>query len=70
MGERIRGLRCCCCGGYAGRWRQWHNRDTGYGMCANCIAWLRSDGTPESEIAELYGVEGVHWGKAKGEPEL
>ena len=57
------GKTCCCCGEYAGKWAQWFNRDTGYGMCAKCIAWLRGRGTPETEIRDLYGVEGVNWGE-------
>jgi len=54
---------CCCCGGDAGRWEQWFNRDSGYGMCAKCITWLRGRGTQEAEIHDLYGVEGVNWGQ-------
>lgn len=57
----IRDLACNCCGGYT-RGRQWWNRDTGYGMCSKCIAWVRSRGMSEEEIRDLYGVEGVHWG--------
>ena len=56
-------LTCCCCGDGAGQWQQWHNRDSGYGMCAKCIAWLRRENrASEEEIKNLYGVEGVNWG--------
>lgn len=53
---------CSCCGGEAGRWEQWYNRDTGYGMCAKCIDFVRERGESEDEIRNLYGVHGIHWG--------
>jgi hypothetical protein len=60
-----RRLTCCCYGEGAGRWEQHWNRDTGYGICVPCIAWLRAGPKPratEAEIADLYGREGVNWG--------
>ena len=57
----VRELGCCCCGGFT-RGRQWWNRDTGYGICSDCIAYVRKLGETESEIHENYGIEGVHWG--------
>lgn len=57
-----RHLVCCCCGEPAGLWRQWFNRDTGFGVCAKCVAWVRSRGGSEEEIRSNYGVEGVNWG--------
>ena len=63
MGDQKTSKTCSCCGGDAGKWLQWHNRDTGWGMCRNCIDWLvqrdARDGTPEA-IHELYGIPGVH----------
>lgn len=53
-------LECCCCGGGC-RGRQWHNRDDDYGICGGCIEYMRGRGTPESELTDLYGREGVHW---------
>ncbi len=58
MGGR---LECCCCGNGAGNFKQHWNRDTGYGICADCIAWLRARGTTEEEIKDLYGVEGENF---------
>lgn len=55
----VRRLTCCCCGNDAGRWEQWWNRDTGYGLCAPCGAWIGAKETPE-EMNRLYGLEGVH----------
>lgn len=58
----VRTMTCCCCGDYAGRWQQWWNRDTGYGICRKCIDWLVSSGRATGEeILDLYGVEGVNY---------
>ncbi len=54
-------LECCVCGNDAGNWRQHWNRDHGYGICRRCIEWLRSRRTPEDEIRDYYGVEGVNF---------
>jgi hypothetical protein len=54
------GLTCCCCGDST-RGRQWWNRDTGFGICAACIRWLRKRGESAKEIHDCYGVEGVHF---------
>ena len=52
-------LACSCCGAYAPAIKQWHNRDTGYGLCPKCANWLK---TKEPETMEsYYGVEGVHY---------
>lgn len=61
LSKPVRDLECNCCGGST-RGRQWWNRDTGYGMCVACIAYVRSHGTTEEEIRNLYGIEGIHWG--------
>jgi hypothetical protein len=57
-----RRMECSVCGADAGRWQQHWNRDTGYGVCLHCIAWLRDRGMPETGILDLYGKEGVNWG--------
>lgn len=63
MSEAKTSKTCSCCGGEAGKWQQWHNRDTGWGMCRVCIDWLvqrdSRDGTPEA-VWDLYGIPGVH----------
>lgn len=58
---RPRVLECCCCGNGA-RGRQWHNRDTGYGLCGRCATSIQSrpDYDPD-DFTSCYGVEGVHW---------
>lgn len=60
MGNR-RHLSCCVCGDDAGTFEQHWNRDTGFGVCPACVAWLRFHGTSEAEIKDLYGVEGVNF---------
>lgn len=56
-------LTCCCCGDDAGKYQQWYNRDTGYGICPPCIDWLRNEGVTEESIFDLYGKEGINFGK-------
>jgi hypothetical protein len=63
-----RNMTCCCCGADAGRWKQHWNRDTGYGVCAPCIKWLRGKGESETEIGNLYGKEGINWGDPQSTP--
>ena len=67
-GIRRRPLTCCCCGESAGTWQQWWNRDTGFGVCAKCVDWVRSRGESEQEIRSNYGVEGVNWGRDAQQP--
>jgi hypothetical protein len=55
----VRTLTCCCCGGTA-RGRQWHNRDTGYGLCPNCIDRCEAD-VPVGHTTRSYGVRGIHY---------
>lgn len=50
---------CSCCGGYAGKFQQWHNRDTGYGICVKCSDWM-AERWPSENQANLYGQAGVH----------
>lgn len=55
-------LYCCTCG--LGTWgRQWHDRDTGYGLCTPCGAEL----SPE-EARDLGGERGIHWDVPKPPP--
>lgn len=70
---RLTAKTCCVCGDGTKGAQHW-NRDTGYGICPKCIAWLRSKGTSEAELLDLYGVEGVNYlstaaGKADDEAE-
>jgi hypothetical protein len=59
-------LTCACCYGVAVG-RQWHNRDTGYGLCEKFADWLSGRETPEN-MKSYYGIEGIHYFKKGGEP--
>ena len=52
-GIRLDPLECCCCGKNAGRFVQWHNRDTGYGLCPDCIDHCKR-GATEEEFRSAY----------------
>jgi hypothetical protein len=58
-----RRLKCCICGGEAGHWSHWWNRDEGFGVCAPCVDHERSHGATDAEISSRYGTEGVNWGR-------
>jgi len=63
-GAPVRRLLCCCCG-MSTRGRQWHDRDTGYGVCMPCIDWAKARGnTSPDELLNYYGAEGIHYGAA------
>ena len=55
----VRRLRCCSCGASC-RGRQWHNRDTGYGLCRDCSKWISTRQSP-AEMHSNYGEPGVHY---------
>ncbi len=55
----IKNLVCSCCGEYI-RGRQWHNRDTGYGLGSCCVDYCRRN-TSEAEFVQTYGVDGFHF---------
>lgn len=62
-------LACCVCGGDAGKWHQWWNRDTGYGICRRCVEWVVERGETAEQIRDYYGVEGVNYApKAEAPP--
>jgi hypothetical protein len=55
-----RKLRCACCGYDAGTFQQFHNQDTGFGLCGSCATWISERGMSEEELNRTYGKEGVH----------
>lgn len=55
----VRRMLCSCCGAET-QGRQWHNRDTGYGLCRSCIEFCHRKETPAS-FRSLYGDRGVHY---------
>ena len=70
MAQRILKLRCACCGAPAPAFEQWHNQDTGYGICPKCVKWIESrdatrngkdyEGPVTDYIVRCYGEYGVH----------
>ena len=60
----VENLTCCVCAGDAGKWKQHWNRDTGYGVCNDCVTMLRFSGYTEETITDYYGTEGINWGKS------
>lgn len=59
LSQPVRWLLCSCCGGET-RGRQWHNRDTGYGLCPSCIEQCSRRVTPE-DFRRCYGEQGIHF---------
>lgn len=66
--RRVR-LKCCCCGGDAGFWVQWPNRDKGYGVCVPCVNWMlrpqrdvTDQGALRATVEACYGKRGINWG--------
>lgn len=56
---KILKLECCCCGCLAPAYKQWWNRDTGYGACKRCFDdSVAKYGLEVSE--DYYGKAGVH----------
>jgi len=52
-------LECCCCGQPAPAFKQWWNRDIGYGICATCYRRITAkEGC--AEALQRYGHPGVH----------
>lgn len=59
LAKKPRRLCCACCGSSA-IGRQWWNRDTGYGLCAECVQFvLRFD--TQSDCERSYGFRGIHF---------
>lgn len=64
-GVKLDSLECCCCGGNAGRFVQHYNRDTGYGLCPECVDYCHR-GTSDDEFEDLYGIAGIHYAAKSG----
>lgn len=64
---KVKRFECSACGRAAYAYKQWWNRDKGFGLCSDCAAWLRScrDYKPD-EFAQNYGREGEHWFTSDG----
>ncbi|MDQ2077506.1 hypothetical protein [Marinimicrobium sp. ABcell2] len=51
--------RCTCCGAPT-RGRQWHNLDTGFGLCTGCIDFTARS-MDAHEHTRIYGYRGIHY---------
>ena len=60
MSKRLQRLECCCCGQITAG-RQWWNRDTGYGLCNDCIE-LNRRGSDDRDMVSQFGYLGVNYG--------
>lgn len=56
---KIKNLECATCGGFAPAFKQWWNRDTGYGVCARCYSESVQKYGEEVSI-DYFGQSGVH----------
>ena len=66
-----RRLTCCCCGEHAGTFEQWHNRDTGWGVCRPCAVLQKAEEAhsaalghpvdPGDSLEARCGREGINW---------
>lgn len=54
---RIQTLHCACCGAVT-QGRQWHNRDTGYGLCEACVPFVAER---SEDLERNYGLANVHY---------
>ena len=50
---------CACCGARTAPLMQFHNQDTGYGLCSDCADWIEKREGAEY-IAAHYGQRGFH----------
>lgn len=61
MSGRKKYLRCACCGSDAGKWHQWPNQDTGYGICRRCVDWVTDRGMSAEDLRRTYGEENKNY---------
>jgi len=61
---RVRRLICSCCGAET-HGRQWHNRDTGYGLCEACDLRVQEKMTA-AEHQRCYGIRGLNYSTQEG----
>ncbi len=57
--SKIRNLTCCCCSEPT-QGRQWWNRDSGFGVCKNCIERAFKNES-EEELENMFGKRGYHY---------
>lgn len=66
---KIKNLICATCGCSAPAYKQWWNRDTGYGVCARC--YIESVQRHGEEVSiDYFGRPGIHHSIVKGQLEV
>lgn len=59
--SNLKNLKCACCGAMT-IGRQFHNQDTGYGLCDDCVTYIQSRGHyTQEEFERCYGVDGINY---------
>ncbi len=58
--KRTKDMTCACCGGSAGKYKQHHNQDKGYGLCLKCYDWIKGRGESVAQMRRTYGKPGLH----------
>ncbi|MBB76608.1 MAG: hypothetical protein CMJ75_19045 [Planctomycetaceae bacterium] len=53
-------LLCTCCGARM-IGRQFHNQDTGFGLCNDCVDYCAERSTSSEQFQQTYGLRGVHY---------
>lgn len=70
-----RHLTCSNCASDAGKWKQWPNQDTGFGVCPDCaekhaVGKWKHPRDPMGNLVFLYGRPNVHFDASKLTPEV
>lgn len=58
--EKHRKLICACCGNNT-IGRQWHDQDTGYGICGKCAQHIAEKDSVLENLEQSYGHPGRHF---------
>lgn len=53
-------LKCSCCGNHT-MGRQFYNKDTGYGLCTQCLVQNSVHGADVNEMIQVFGLQGFHY---------
>jgi hypothetical protein len=61
MQKPIQKYMTCAVSGESCSGRQWHNRDTGFGLCEASYHWLKERGETDASLISNYGIKGIHY---------
>ena len=54
-------MKCSCCGEFAGYWEQYHNQDTHWSVCKQCVGWIKRRGMSDEDFRTTYGEPGINY---------